>query len=157
LQGVGEEGEVIRGRRITTQKANPFGALRELLREHQVAELREIPPFIGGAVGFFSYDAVRQLESLPDLARRGLQLPGYLFMFFDRVLVFDHLRHQLHIVAAADVRKESPRRAYARALRDIEQIERKLARGVSREDMRLAMNERKRSRSRLQMRRLTSR
>jgi anthranilate synthase component I len=50
-------------------------------------------------------------------------------MFFDRLLAFDHLRHQIHIVAAADVSRESPRRAYDRALRDIAALERKLARG----------------------------
>ncbi len=51
-------------------------------------------------------------------------------MFFDRLLAFDHLRHQIHIVAAADVSRESPRRAYDRAVRDIAAIERKLAAGL---------------------------
>jgi anthranilate synthase component 1 len=52
-------------------------------------------------------------------------------MFFDRLLAFDHLRHQIHIMATADVSRESPRRAYDRALRDIALLERKLARGLS--------------------------
>jgi anthranilate synthase component 1 len=52
-------------------------------------------------------------------------------MFFDRLLAFDHLRHQIHIMAAADVTRESPRRAYDRALRDIAALERKLAAGLS--------------------------
>src|SRR5260370_16369398 len=51
-------------------------------------------------------------------------------MFFDRLLAFDHLRHQIHIVAAADVSRESPRRAYDRALRDIAVLEKKLASGL---------------------------
>jgi anthranilate synthase component I len=51
-------------------------------------------------------------------------------MFFDRLLAFDHLRHQIHIVAAADVSRESPRRAYDRAVRDIAALERKLAGGL---------------------------
>jgi anthranilate synthase component 1 len=51
-------------------------------------------------------------------------------MFFDRLLAFDHLRHQIHIMAAADVSRESPRRAYDRALRDIAALERKLASGL---------------------------
>ncbi|MFY9672859.1 MAG: anthranilate synthase component I family protein, partial [Terriglobales bacterium] len=46
-----------------------------------------------------------------------------------RVLAFDHLRHQIHIVASADVSAEKPRATYDRALRDIAQIERKLATG----------------------------
>jgi anthranilate synthase component 1 len=51
--------------------------------------------------------------------------------FFDRLLAFDHLRHQIHIMAAADVSHETPRRAYDRALRDIAALERKLAAGLS--------------------------
>jgi len=51
-------------------------------------------------------------------------------MFFDRLLAFDHLRHQIHIMAAADVSRESPRSAYDHAVRDIEALERKLASGL---------------------------
>ena len=58
-------------------------------------------------------------------------LPDAELMFFDRLLAFDHLRHQIHIVAAADVSRENPRRAYDRALRDIAALERKLAEGLS--------------------------
>jgi anthranilate synthase component 1 len=46
-------------------------------------------------------------------------------------LAFDHLRHQIHIVAAADVAGESLRRAYDRALRDITSLEQQLAAGLS--------------------------
>ena len=51
-------------------------------------------------------------------------------MFFNRLLAFDHLRHQIHIIAVADVSAESPRRAYDRAVRDIAALEKKLASGL---------------------------
>jgi anthranilate synthase component 1 len=51
-------------------------------------------------------------------------------MFFDRVLAFDHVRHQIHIIATADVAREKPRAAYDRALQDIDAIEAKLASGL---------------------------
>ena len=73
---------------------------------------------------------VRQFERLPERAKDDLGLPDCVFTFYDRLLAFDHLRHQVHIIAAADVRSESPRKAYDRALADIAAIERKLARGV---------------------------
>jgi len=53
-----------------------------------------------------------------------------MLMFFDRLLAFDHLRHQIHIIATADVSAESSRRAYDRAVRDIGIIEKKLAAGL---------------------------
>jgi anthranilate synthase component 1 len=48
-------------------------------------------------------------------------------LFFDRVLAFDHLRHEIQIIATVDVTQENPRQAYARAVWDIARIEKKLA------------------------------
>jgi anthranilate synthase component 1 len=48
-------------------------------------------------------------------------------MFFDRLLAFDHVRHEIFIIATADVRRQSPKQAYAHALRDIARIEKQLA------------------------------
>src|ERR1700723_1829719 len=90
-----------------------------------------LPPFTGGPGGYFSYDVVRQLERIGEHAKDDLSLADCELMFFDRLLAFDHLRHQIHIVAAVDVAHESPRRAYDRALRDLARLERKLAAGLS--------------------------
>ena len=103
--------------------------LRQLLRQHRAATVPGLPPFTAGAVGYLAYDAVRHLERLPERAADDLALPDAVFMLFDRLLAFDHLRHEIHIIAAADVRRESPSRAYQRALRDIESIQRRLAAG----------------------------
>ena len=73
---------------------------------------------------------VRQFERLPQRTKDDVKLPDCVFTFYDRLLAFDHLRHQIHIIAAADVRSESPRKAYERALADIAAIEAKLERGV---------------------------
>ena len=45
---------------------NPFRGLAELVGQKNVAPLPNLPAFVGGAVGYFSYDAVRYLEKLPD-------------------------------------------------------------------------------------------
>jgi anthranilate synthase component 1 len=52
-------------------------------------------------------------------------------MFFNRLLAFDHVRHEIYIIATADVRNVSPRRAYEQAVRDIERLEKKLAAPLS--------------------------
>jgi anthranilate synthase component 1 len=110
---------------------NIFQVVKRLLHEHQPATVPGLPPFTAGAVGYFAYDVVRQLEKIGDHAKDDLSLPDAELMFFDRLLAFDHLRHQIHIVAAADVRKENPKRAYDRAVRDIAALERKLASGLA--------------------------
>lgn len=123
--------EIERGRHRESLRENVFQAGKRLLREHRPATVPGLPPFTAGAVGYFAYDVVRQLEKIGEHAKDDLSLPDAELMFFDRLLAFDHLRHQIHIVAAADVTRESPRRAYDRALRDIAVLERKLARGLS--------------------------
>jgi len=120
-----------RGRKRETLTENVFHLLKLLLREHRPATVPGLPPFTAGAVGYFAYDVVRQLEKIGEHAKDDLSLPDAELMFFDRLLAFDHLRHQIHIVAAADVSRESPRQAYARAIRDIAVLEKKLARGLS--------------------------
>jgi anthranilate synthase component 1 len=124
-----------RGRQITLerngkksqQEGDVFKVLDGLLREHTPAHVPGLPPFTAGAVGFFAHDAVRQIEKLPVLAKDDLQMPDCTLMFFDRLLAFDHVRHEIFIIATADVRQQSPKHAYAQAVRDIARIEKQLA------------------------------
>jgi anthranilate synthase component 1 len=130
LRARGSEIEIQRGRRRERHEGNVFEFVKLLLSEHRPATVPGLPPFTAGAVGYFSYDVVRQLEEIGERAKDDLSLPDCELMFFDRLLAFDHLRHQIHIVAAADVSRENARRAYDRAVRDIAALERKLAAGL---------------------------
>src|SRR5438034_10550550 len=112
------------------RRGNVFETAKELLQQHRPAVVPGLPPFTAGAVGFCSYDIVRQLENIGDRTKDDLSLPDCMLMFFDRLLAFDHLRHQIHIIATADVTPESPRQAYDRSVRDIGIIEKKLAAGL---------------------------
>ena len=132
MQVCAHGGEIVLqcGKRRERRSGNIFQLLKGLLREHRSAVVPGLPPFTGGGVGYFSYDVVRQLESIGQHAADDLSLPDCELMFFDRILAFDHLRRQIHIVATADVSKESPKRAYDRALHDIAALEKKLAAGL---------------------------
>jgi anthranilate synthase component 1 len=130
LRARGNAIEIERGRRRDKYKGSVFEFVKLLLREHRPAAVPGLPPFSAGAVGYFAYDSVRQLEKIGERAKDDLSLPDAELMFFDRLLAFDHLRHQIHIVAAADVTRESPKRAYERAVRDIATLEKKLAAGL---------------------------
>jgi anthranilate synthase component I len=130
LRARGSEITIERGRRRETRQGDVFQVVKQLLGEHHPAAVPGLPPFTAGAVGYFAYDVVRQLEKIGEHAKDDLLLPDAELMFFDRLLAFDHLRHQIHIVAAADVSREKPRRAYERAVRDIGRIEKQLASGL---------------------------
>jgi len=127
LRARGQQISLERGRKKTKIEGSVFKTIDGLLREHTPAHVAGLPPFTAGAVGFFSHDAVRQLEKLPEIAKDDLQIPDCTLMFFDRLLAFDHVRHEIFIIATADVREQSPRKAYDQVVRDIERIERQLA------------------------------
>ncbi len=47
-------------------------------------------PFVGGAVGYWSYDYGRRLETLPAQAYDDLRLPDFVFALYDVVGAYDH-------------------------------------------------------------------
>ncbi|HHZ83047.1 MAG TPA: anthranilate synthase component I family protein, partial [Nitrospirales bacterium] len=59
-----------------------------------------LPPFFGGAVGYFSYDFVHHFEDLPRVAADDLQLPDMHLIFVDSVVAIDHVEQQLHLIFA---------------------------------------------------------
>ncbi len=131
LESRGAEIKIERGRgeKVERRTGNVFAVIKELLQQHRPAAMEGLPPFTAGAVGYCAYDMVRRLENIGEHATDDLDVPDCILMFFDRVLAFDHLRHQIHIVASADVTREAPKAAYERAVKDIARIEKKLAAG----------------------------
>src|SRR5215475_11474382 len=154
LHARGGEVTVSRGKKREQRQANVFAVAKELLQQHRPAPSSGLPPFTAGAVGFCYYDIVRQLEKIGQDTEDDLHLPDCVLMFFDRLLAFDHLRHQIHIIAAADTAGESPRQAYERALEDIAKLEKKLAGGLASQNWHEAPRHR---RAKLSLRPLTSR
>lgn len=75
---------------------NPFAALRRALRsfrmDEEVGVPGELPPFIGGGMGYLAYELGRYIERLPGRAVDDLGLPELCFAFYDRVLAHDHRR-----------------------------------------------------------------
>jgi anthranilate synthase component I len=59
-------------------------------------------PFGGGAVGMFAYDLVRTVEPLGDPNPDPLGTPDLALILTDTLVVFDHLRHTITVVAHPD-------------------------------------------------------
>ncbi len=68
----------------------PFQQLARLIGNSCIARPRDVPPFFGGAIGYFSYDLVRQFETLSPLSLDDLATPDLEFAFFDVVAAIDH-------------------------------------------------------------------
>jgi anthranilate synthase component 1 len=115
------------GRREYTFDGDIFEELKRALSGHTPARLQGLPPFTAGAVGFFAYDVVRQIEKLPSLAKDELGVPDACLMFFDQVLAFDHVKKEIHLMVTADLTREAREGAYERAVRRLNKMERRLA------------------------------
>ena len=116
------------GRKTTRTEGDIFDILRQALGGHKPARLKGLPPFTAGAVGFFSYDAVRQIERLPEKAKDELGVPDACLLFFDEVLAFDHVRKEIWLVVTADVSHGKASEAYAKAVTRLARLEKRLAR-----------------------------
>jgi anthranilate synthase component 1 len=107
--------------------SDPAEVLARVLADYRPAPAPGLPRFWGGAVGFFSYDAVRAFERLPALKPDELGVPDALFVITDTLVIFDNLRQTVKVVASA-LTDGDPARAYASACRRIDAIVERLGR-----------------------------
>src|SRR3954451_8194181 len=106
---------------------DPYAAVAARLQEYEPAPVEGLPPFAGGAVGFFAYDLVRTVEPLGEPNPDPLGLPDLALMVTDAMVVFDHLRHELTILACAFVEDDgSVDAAYERAAATIAEMRERL-------------------------------
>jgi anthranilate synthase component I len=115
----------------TEAAADPYAAVAARLGEYRPPPVEGLPPFAGGAVGFFAYDLVRTVEPLGEPNPDQLGLPDLALMVTDAMLIFDHLRHELTILACAFVEEdESVDAAYERAVATIAEMRERLRTSV---------------------------
>jgi anthranilate synthase component I len=114
------DGETIT-RQLDTDE-DPLHVLQAEFEAYTPVDIPGLPRFVGGAVGFLSYDIVRYFERLPDTATRDLDVPDAAFMLPDTVIIFDHAKHQLIALANAHNTNDDPDAAYNEAIRRIDKI-----------------------------------
>ncbi len=120
--------EITEKRKTRQIDGDIFALWKQELEGHTPARLATLPPFTAGAVGFFAYDVVRQIERLPEQTKDDLGMPDACLMFFDEVLAFDHVKKEILLIVTADVRRQKPQAAYDDALRRLNRLAKRLAR-----------------------------
>lgn len=90
ISGKENELKIIHGNKIEKKDGPLLVALNCWLDEYITEVDETLPPFNGGAIGFLSYDLVRQIERLPTLSNDDLQTEDLYFYVFDDVFVYDH-------------------------------------------------------------------
>ncbi|HYM09948.1 MAG TPA: anthranilate synthase component I [Bryobacterales bacterium] len=131
VEARGDRIEIRRDGQITKKRGNVFEALRELSQQFHPAGQQGLPPLNAGAVGYAGYDLVRLVERrVPAFRKDDLAMPDAVFLFFSTLLAFDHVKHQIWIIAnvRCDEWEGQLEKGYRRALAEIAAIERTLAR-----------------------------
>jgi anthranilate synthase component I len=85
---------------------DPYALAAAAVAGCRQAQVEDLPPFAGGAVGYFGYDLVRTVEPLGAPNPDALGLPDMALMLTDALVCFDHLKHTITILANADLDAE---------------------------------------------------
>jgi anthranilate synthase component I len=121
---------VVEGRKRRVYEGDIFVELKAALEGETPAKLPGLPPFTAGAVGFFSYDVVRRIETLPSLAKDELHVPDAHLMFFDEVLAFDHVKKAIHLIVTVGARGKADAAGYEGAGRRLNRLEKMLSAAI---------------------------
>ncbi|MCB9989536.1 MAG: aminodeoxychorismate synthase component I [Rhodospirillales bacterium] len=93
-------------------KGDPFTAVRERLESRPFLKkaVPNLPPFQGGAAGYFGYNLVRTQESLPKKNEKPSSKPDMQIGLYDQIIAFDHIEEKAFFM----VRSKNERRARQR-------------------------------------------
>lgn len=103
----GKHGEMVLERNGSKEilSDKPIELLKSRLRSFRSPAMEELPPFTGGAIGFFGYDLLQYYEKLPAHRIDDLNMNDIQFMFCDQVIVFDHFKQQFQIVGNVHIKE----------------------------------------------------
>jgi anthranilate synthase component 1 len=106
---------------LDASTGDPLQAAKEIMARYRPAAVNGLPRFCGGLVGYLAYDAVRFFERATLPPKSDLDLPDAEFLLADSLIIFDHVKHRLLIIANAHIR-EDPTTAYEAAVCKIDSM-----------------------------------
>lgn len=120
LEAVSVEYESLEEQSRRSYTGKPLEVVREWMSGLVGPRLTEGPKWTGGCVGYWSYDVIRTIERLPEIASDDLQLPDYLFMRMNELWIVDHKQSivycAVHTAIDPNADERELREAYERAL-----------------------------------------
>ncbi|MGO1247663.1 MAG: aminodeoxychorismate synthase component I [Oceanisphaera sp.] len=110
--------------------ASPFSLLKQwqaaVIGDVKVPEAYAHLPFVGGALGLFSYDLGRRVERIPNTAINELATPDMAVGLFDWAWVIDCEQQQAHLVVLGDQAALTARLSWWQAQQALAQVHFKL-------------------------------
>ncbi len=111
-----------------TSDENFFDIVHQHISKFHQPAVVNLPRFTGGLVGFIGYDAIRFVENIPASGNDELNIPDSFLALFTSLIVFDHLKHQIIIIANVIVDKNKNLESqYTTALDELNNLESRLS------------------------------
>ncbi|MFN3531034.1 MAG: anthranilate synthase component I [Candidatus Brocadia sp.] len=108
------------------QTQDPLGVLNKEMKSFVPVQIDGLPNFFSCGVGYIGYDTIRYYESLPNIPMDDLLLPDIQVMFYDSVIIFDHLTKTMKVVCTAKIDGDLLENEYNKAIKKIDCIIEKL-------------------------------
>ena len=128
------------GYKQTLRYEDPLLVLDSYLSAYRPVRIPGLPIFVGGAVGYLSYESARYFERLPVPESRAYDMPDSWWMFVDTILVFDHVKHKILVISHAHLDAEDLAGEYQRAVAKIEAVIARLMRPLPQSSPAVARN-----------------
>ncbi|WP_338473118.1 anthranilate synthase component I [Niallia sp. XMNu-256] len=102
LIGYGDQSQIVTKDRVEAITEKPLEVLKGMMASRNITA-EPLFPFVGGAVGYAGYDAIRQYENIGNVPKDEMNVPDVHFLFFEVIVVFDHLEQKIYLVGAPHV------------------------------------------------------
>ena len=105
-------------------EVDPLEIIKNEINSYKVPEIKELPVFTGGAVGYLSYETISYFEKkVPKNKESTLDVPESIFMITDSIVVFDHVKQTIFIVNYASIDDSKDiNDVYTKSLEKIDEI-----------------------------------
>src|SRR4030042_2388593 len=120
---------------LNIKTKSPLEELEKVINEYRLYKNPELNHFVGGAVGYLSYDLVKYFENIK-LTKGKLSLPEIMLYLTDVVIVFDHFLNRMKIISTVKIEKSTGKdkdknfnnaeKAFFQSIQKIEEIESKI-------------------------------
>ena len=84
--------------KFETVDGAPVTALRALMAESAMADTGDLPPMAAGLFGYFGYDMIRHIETVPDSNLPAIDTPDSILLRPSLIAIFDRLRDSITLV-----------------------------------------------------------
>ena len=105
-------------------EVDPLLEVKNEINSYKVPEIKKLPPFTGGAVGYISYDSVSYFEDTVIKNKKGdLEVPESIFLLTESLVVFDHVKQTIFIIVYTKINNDNnSEKTYKKAVKNIDKI-----------------------------------